>query len=236
MRWTEDHDIVFLRELLLYEPYKHRKGSIERGKVWELIGDALNQMAEPNFRVTARSVRDHLKNLIDNYKRKVREEEKASGISPEESEIDVALADIIERFEVADTEHLNENNVKKAKIAMDAEKAGEMRKRSLETFSETKERGGDCMETPKRSRNNGSDTILYLREKSSQEMDHRKAALEQKQEETKVRREEQKQQQLMLNRISEQQNANLQMMQQQMQMQQQQQTALMKLMEKLISK
>ena len=107
MRWTAEHDTLFLRELLVHEPYQYRKGSAERGKLWEQLADALNRIPNIYFRVSQRSVRDHLKTLMDNYKRKVREEDRASGISPDESEIDVALADIIERFEQADEEHLN---------------------------------------------------------------------------------------------------------------------------------
>ena len=250
MRWTEEHDIVFLRELLVHEPYKYRKGSTERGKVWDKLATALNKIEDPKFRVHGRSVRDHLKTLVDNFKRKNREEEKASGISPEESEVDTALSDIVERFEQAEEEHISETSEKKAKIAMDMEKAQEMRKRSLETFAETNERNLD-IETPKRSRNNGTDTIAYLKEKSAIEMEFRKEELEHtklvKQEELSLRRDEQKsfqeqmravqnQQQQIFSKMSEQQNTTTLLIQQQMQSQQQQQAALLALFEKFVSK
>ena len=35
MRWTNEHDVMFLRQVLVYEPWKHKCGSQERGKVWE---------------------------------------------------------------------------------------------------------------------------------------------------------------------------------------------------------
>ena len=33
MRWTNEHDVMFLREKLVYELWKHKYGSEERGKV-----------------------------------------------------------------------------------------------------------------------------------------------------------------------------------------------------------
>ena len=114
MRWTEEHDILLLREILLYEPYNQRKGSVERGKVWDLLAESLNKINNPLFRVTGRSIRDHLKTLIDNFKRKEREEEKASGINPDETELDIALRDIIDRFNEAETEHSRQVTAKKS--------------------------------------------------------------------------------------------------------------------------
>ena len=32
MKWESDHDIDFLRELLLFEPLNYKNGSKERGK------------------------------------------------------------------------------------------------------------------------------------------------------------------------------------------------------------
>ena len=69
MRWTDEHDILLLREVLLCEPYKHEHGSTERGRVWEQIAETLNQIQQPVFRVSQRSVRDHFKTLYDNYKK-----------------------------------------------------------------------------------------------------------------------------------------------------------------------
>ena len=51
MRWTEKHDIILLREILLREPFKYRHGSSERGAIWEEIADLLNKVPDPNFTV-----------------------------------------------------------------------------------------------------------------------------------------------------------------------------------------
>ena len=81
--WTEDHDILMLREAVTSEPYNFKPKSSERGKVWESIATHLNSLKTPEFRVTARAVRDRYKLLIFRHKLKKREE-KASGIDVEE--------------------------------------------------------------------------------------------------------------------------------------------------------
>ena len=42
MMWTDAHDVLFVREVLLFEPYQHRKGSVERKQVWEQLAVSLN--------------------------------------------------------------------------------------------------------------------------------------------------------------------------------------------------
>ena len=63
----------------------------------------LNSISEPRLGVNQRSVRHHFKTLMDNFKGKIRAEDRALGISPEESETDIALQDIVERFERSGT-------------------------------------------------------------------------------------------------------------------------------------
>ena len=218
MRWTDAHDVLFVREVLLFEPYQHRKGSVERKQVWEQLAVSLNANIDPIFRVNARSVRDHLNTILEKFKRKMNAEERASGINPDETELDIALRDILERFKQAEEEQTKESDEKKAKTEGDMQKAAEMRQRSLETFSETKERSLE--ETPsKRARNNGSETIAFLKEKAAMEMELKKEEMKQnarlKEEELKVKQA---------------------LMAQQTAMFQQQQDAIMKLIDKLASK
>ncbi|XP_065652721.1 uncharacterized protein LOC136080007 [Hydra vulgaris] len=176
MRWTGDHDVFFLREILLHEPYQFKKGSIERGKNWEKIASVLNSTSQLFFKVKSRAVRDRLNVLIENHKKKTRDEEKASGIDVIESEVDIAVADLIDRFKEADEAHTSQSDAKKLKEVDDHSKAAEMRKRSMETLSETNERnkGKAC----KRTRNNGSETIIYLREKGERDAVIKKEELE----------------------------------------------------------
>ena len=99
MRWTQNHEICLLREMFLFEPWNDKHGSKERGQCWDRISEALNQIEEPKFKVTQRAVQDRHSVLEKAFKSKRNEEEKASGISPEEKEVDVAIGDILERFE-----------------------------------------------------------------------------------------------------------------------------------------
>ena len=180
MRWTYEHDVMLMREVLLHEPWMHRRGSPERGKVWDKIAESLNGLnTTMYFKVTQRSVRDRYNLLVENYKKKEREEARASGIDAEETELDQSVADAIERFREADENHQQESEEKKGKIEADTKKAIEMRKRSLETFGETKERNGEEVKC-KRARNSGSETIQYLREKSENELKLREEELQQR--------------------------------------------------------
>ena len=57
----------------------YKKGSIEIGKSWEKIANALNSASQPIFKVKSRAVQGHLNVLIENHKKKTRDEKKASG-------------------------------------------------------------------------------------------------------------------------------------------------------------
>ena len=61
----------------------------------------------PSFGINQRSVRDRFQYLYQKRKSKNREEERASGISPEITDIDNLLDEIIEIFESANLEHKN---------------------------------------------------------------------------------------------------------------------------------
>ena len=170
----------------------------------------------------------------------MRYEEKASGISPDESVVDEALGDLIERFEQADEEFKKEIRSKKAKIEEDINKTNEIRRKSLETLRETLT--SDSL--PKKSRNNGTDAVNYLREKMEIDAGLRKEELELKEQEREATRNQlfkmQEQQQTMLQQMTQnmqqQQQMTLVFIQQQAQQQQQQQTLFMTLVEKLSEK
>ena len=60
MRWTKDHDLILLKKILLFEPYSQKRGSPERGRVWQQIAEGLNGQRDDKilFKVSKRSVRD----------------------------------------------------------------------------------------------------------------------------------------------------------------------------------
>ena len=102
MKWTVEHDLTLCGEVLLQEPFKHPKNSKERGEVWSNVAVNLNSLENPSFKVSKRSVRDRLTLLQTKYKGKIREEEKASGIDCEETPLDAATEEILEKEKAAD--------------------------------------------------------------------------------------------------------------------------------------
>ena len=168
MTWTTTHEEILCREILTYEPFNYKSGTVQRGESWKLIAESLNYLEDPNFTVSHRSVREKYSLLEKSYKKKNRDEENATGIAPDEpSDLEKALAEIIDKFndiEIASTEIKETNNIKTAK---ERETAVEMRKECMETFSETKRRKGEENEasSSKRRRRSGDDTLAYLREK-----------------------------------------------------------------------
>ena len=167
MKWTDDHDTFVLREILLFEPWNQRHGSDERGRCWEAISDSLNSLDEPKYNVSQRSVRDRYVVLEKNFKRKRNEENKASGICPEENENDNAVSDILERFLEAADQQKKISDEKQKALETDASAAKEMRNQSLETFAESKKRRKELEEdsptSSKRTRNTGTQAIQFLK-------------------------------------------------------------------------
>ena len=45
MRWTNEHDTIFLREVLIHEPLKQKHGSHEQGNIWRKIAKSLNGLS-----------------------------------------------------------------------------------------------------------------------------------------------------------------------------------------------
>ena len=172
-KWTKDHDIIFLRELLLFEPWNYKYGSKERGNCWERISESLNQLTDISFKVTQRSVQDHYQTLEKSYKKQKKEEYRQSGIIPEEIEVDFALTDIIERFKEAQKIHKDASEKQKKKQSKTQQKAENMRRKSLETFGETMKRKSienDEKQSTSKRRNTSSETLKFLQEKAELEM------------------------------------------------------------------
>ena len=97
MEWTEQHDNCLCQEILVLEPFKAKKGSIARGQIWDKIANNLNNLEHPQFRVTKRSVRERYTLLSDKFRAKMRDEEKASGIDTDLSDVEKALEEIAEK-------------------------------------------------------------------------------------------------------------------------------------------
>ena len=131
--WTDKHNETFVGEMYLHEPWKYKKGSKKRGNVWDMISESLNSYNHSKFSVCLKSVRDHYNHLEKEQKRKIREEEKASGIAPEYSAFDDSMEDIIERFKARDEEDQRQIADNKKQGDADAAVTADMRKASMET-------------------------------------------------------------------------------------------------------
>ena len=100
MFWSNEHDVFLWREVVNLNPFTSKKGFTQRSGMWEKIAQSLNECTVLRLSVDKRSVRDHMGTLVNKHKRKVRAEEKASGIAPDEpSELENLLDTIIAALE-----------------------------------------------------------------------------------------------------------------------------------------
>ena len=68
MVWTEQHDILFLREIMHIHSWIHSHWSVEWGKTRDEIATILHSLEEPFFKVTPRLVRDRYSLRVKKYK------------------------------------------------------------------------------------------------------------------------------------------------------------------------
>eukprot|EP00795_Rhopilema_esculentum_P005672 gene5672-10912_t len=179
-KWTSAHDELLLREVLNSEIWLTRAGSAERGDKWKKIADTLNLIECPVFGTNQRSTRERFQFLFEKRKSKNREEERASGISPDITDIDKLLDELIELFETANLEQVNSAKEKANKVALDAEKGLEMRRLSMESMGESAKRksSDDGKGKEKRARRTASDTFEFLNEKIKIDIEWKKKEFE----------------------------------------------------------
>ena len=88
---------------------------------------------DPKFNVDQRAVRDHFLKLERCFKRKLAEDEKASGISLENTELGDALEEIIEKSKAAEEELGKKSNSNRKLADSERETAEDVRKVDGET-------------------------------------------------------------------------------------------------------
>lgn len=224
MQWTEEHDTMLVREIMLFEPWLQRFGSVERGEVWKRISESLNQISIVRFSVDDRAVRDRFKRLEKRIKQKTANENNATGIAPpEDTEIENGIREITEQFHDFDTKRAAEKAEKDNKATQETAAAEEMRKKAMETHKKRKnsieEDNSDSCSTPPSSkkaakRKSGTETISYLREKNESELEFRKQELDIRRAEAEERQNNNKQLFDFLQQQQQQTNALLQGQQQ----------------------
>ena len=208
MEWSEKHDAILYREILLSQQFNYKPRTVERGKGWEEIDERLNSINDPKFKVSKRSVREHFQLLILKFKTKRRSEERASGIKVvKDNEVDKAMEEIYEKSEAAEEEQVTGSENKKRKVEMDKPSAEEVRLRAAEKLSKTNQRTNieEGLVKPKKARQSGGETVQFLREKSERDYQIRQEQLRMRQKEHENPQNMQ-QQQLKMMRIMQQQN------------------------------
>jgi len=230
MEWTDKHDIQLAREVLVSEPYHFRPRTVERGNIWQEIANRLNESTLLRFKVTKRSTREHFTLLLEKYKLKRKNEAKLSGVDVQDSELDIAMEEIWEKWQEAESQDAACNVTNKKKMEADRASAEEVRKKACEKLGESTKRkkldeeGTEII--PKKSRRYGSDTIEFLREKAKQD----RAA---RQEELKCKEKEQERQTQLQEQVAQSQQQQQQQQMLMINMMQQQNKAVLELMAKL---
>ena len=231
MELSEEHDILFLREMVASDIFMYKKGSVDRGKVWDDIVDRLNRNQNPKFVIKEkRGVRDRWSLLLNKFKKQMVDEELASGIAPDDiSEKDSLIEELMEKEESSLS--------LSTKKTSDRATAEEMRKQAMERMGDTAKRRNDAKGDGNlkeiKKRRTGGEIVAYLKEKAKAEQAIR-------QEENEIKRKEQelamKRQDSILEIMKKQADQAQESQQQMLQQQQMMNQALVSVMEKLISK
>ena len=187
MFWTEEHDKLMCREILAVDPFSGtKKGTVQRGSKWKVI-ENLMATETPTFKVDTRSVRDRYNLLSQKLRKKLKEEEKASGIDTEMSEVETALEEIIEKEDASEEAQGCESEGKRKRREQDRENAQNIRRKAMEQLGKTQVKEGG----KRKRRSNSSNTFVYLREKNEilqemrkEELDLKKKEIEQQDKKT----------------------------------------------------
>lgn len=197
MEWTDDHDILLLREMIASELFQFKKGSPDRGKIWESIQERLNKLDNPKFMIKEkRGVRDRWNLLQAKFKRAQLEELQASGIDCELSEKDALIEELCEK---------EDSFSAKDKMSDDKEAAEEIRKKAMERMASKKKSNESAGGSAKKSRRSGGDAVEFLKEKAQSEYSIRQQELELQRKEQEVRARQQELQIELLRKQTEQQ-------------------------------
>jgi len=204
MRWSEEHDLILCREIIMIQPYKFKPGSKESGHAWSTISTDLNKVSEVKFCTTQKSVRDRYKLLLEKHNKKMRAQLGASGSNDEATELDNLLENIKGESDVCIQNFEKASQELSARKKADAENAEEIRLKAMEGLkrrcSGPSSSSPEEETTPKRfRRNNGTETFLYLKSRAEQDYKLRQNELELKKAELELQKEQNRimQQQLM---------------------------------------
>ena len=168
MYWTEEHDRLMCREILAVDPFTGtKKGTVQRGAKWKIIADHLLDILEPKFKVDSRAVRDRYQLLAQKLRKKLKSEEKASGIDTEMSETETAIEELIEKEDAAESIDGDGTQRQRERKNQDRENAEDMRRQAMERMGQTQKRKSVEGENETKKKKGQVEVILcYLRERN----------------------------------------------------------------------
>ena len=105
MAWTDQHNVLFCREVVAFDLFTHKPGAKEHGQCYDQIKEILNAVKDVYFKVYQRALRDRIKKLLKLHVSKRNREEKASGVEAEHSELDDLIFDIYEQHKQIEMKH-----------------------------------------------------------------------------------------------------------------------------------
>ena len=101
---------------------------------------SFNDVTNPAFTVTQRAVKDKFCLLKEKHIAKKKEQDKATSIDVEETEIDVLLEEIIEKEKYSQSEYKNKDEEHERKVEKGKATAAVMRQKVMESLGETLKR------------------------------------------------------------------------------------------------
>lgn len=132
MCWTEQHDKGLVREIIAHTPFDGptKKGTPAQGAKWNAVINQLLQIREPSFLLALM------------YRQKIKEEERASGVSiPELTELEKGLEILVEWEDATDLEQ-KQTAAQKKRAREEKMNAEEVRNRAMECRGANKRQGG----------------------------------------------------------------------------------------------
>lgn len=146
MCWTEEHDKGLVREIIAHTPFDGptKKGTPAQGAKWNAVINRLLQIREPSLKVglEQKAVSNHYNLLALKYRQKIKEEERASGVSiPELTELEKGLEILVEWEDATDLEQ-KQTAAQKKRAREEKMNAEEVRNRAMECRGANKRQGG----------------------------------------------------------------------------------------------
>ena len=105
MVWSTLHDEMLCREIFVIDPFTGTtKSTVARRTKWEEVAQNLNKIQEVYLKVDKRTVRDRYNFLSKELRIKFKKEEHETGIETDITEVEVALEELIEKEDPAETD------------------------------------------------------------------------------------------------------------------------------------